>query len=1032
MQNRGDIPLDRGFLQTIWGVSNTNTCTPRDTNPPNQNKQLISGLHPSETALMSKERGPDWQNAHEGLPASSFDRELSRPTKSILKANESAFDLQNYTAPILPTSSSQRRRVSFAPEVTLHQFEFVAQYQSDEKRRETIASIPSSSQDDDAGRKPLPDSSDDDDDDDSNVSFQALETDADKISQGALRKLPQEEIPSNILDDDEQTMELTGQIPVPVLLPVVALSSESDLEEEPDMELTSNFAAPVRLPASTALPEPGVDDPEADHTTVPMELTRIFPSKSQDTEPSVEIMVLDKNEQLASKINDISLSNSPQKALTGKGNIFDTNLLPQPQPSLAPDLANHDQLSQIDEESEMELTQYVLNIKEVLANEGIIELTSPSKPQLNKSSPQDQAILAQTKENPAVRELNDDKQEGDSNTIEMGAAIALSGKSNPIELTTNTELSGGSLDDEDENADDSLFFEKQAVDPTDDTANNYSSYRSPNGHNAQPSNGYHETEMDLQYPHLDDNGVSSLVTPPPHNSDAGSLKRKFDLDNPALNDSQQSKVPRLGEHETSTIPLADVSIQSADLDDEDYVPVSLPDFMSDIGIQFYDDLDIGASRVNRGSLSLTEPKVNLTPEDFYRVSNKMHLFEGYELGCTELNKRIEEGRRIFEDSKEKILDANPRILREFYQSLLSEQLNLKSYFQQIKDYARQQARELWYHWRIETLKKVLESIQANQYVLENDKGALTKNLTLLESIYDSAQEEYFKLKSDLSSFLDIQKQVDELDKAELQNYKTKLNNTSLKLTEYQQQIEAKGHQLEAVLHLIQERDAKVSLLGEEIKNVEDALATRRQYDAAEIALLDTKWKLLQNLSNVEGFTREDGACSFVFDLVVKVQISTNDNVPNIDYSLVESKGHAKFNNSNLLFDYALQLPHISPSEDVFENYSSFIEAWQSLKRLDTDIYKIALKFPVQFERAATQSHIVFSILYFSPELNFKVKFTVEIELRNLIGYASNLSITGKILRANGVSKDSILQTFFGDITKNDLINRHRDISLDGM
>lgn len=980
---------------------------------------------------MSEERGFGWQKASELQSGGVSTKELSRPAKSILKMNESNTNLQNYTAPITTTSSVQRRRVSFAPEVTLHKFDFVPQYQPDEKRRETIAFMPSSSQEDDAGRELIPDSSDDEDDD-SNLSFQALETDADKIAQGAARRL-EDGIPSRVLDDDEQTMELTGQIPVPVLLPVLPLSSDSELDGEPDMELTSNFAAPVRLPSTTESSK-HVVDPEADQTTIAMDMTQIFPAQSQEYQTYSERSESDKNDQLIKKIDDISL-NSPVKVLQrieqANGNLHPSYDQQEQSPSSG-DLLPHDKLSQIDEESEMELTQYVLDIREVLANEGIIKLTSPSKPQMDSEkqlAPAPHQLVSK------VAGVNTDKQEEHSLIAAPDAESPPAEDVPAMDSVAQTSISeDDNDDDEDENPDDSLFFEKATDAHTKDPS--LPPYRLHAQYDGQPSNGHHTNDSELQYPHIEEKTVEPSPTSP-NEGDQGLLKRKMDLEDHFLEDSKAAKLQRLREHEVSvvsTIPLADVSIQtlSPELDHGDYMAVSLPDFMSDIGIQFYDDLGIGASRINRNSLSLTEPKVNLKADDFYRVNNKMRLFEGYELGCTELSKRIEEGRKIYEDSKQKILDVNPRIFREFYQSLPTEQLELKSHFQLIKDYARQQARELWYYWRIETLKNVLETIQENRYVLENDKRALARNLELIESIYDGAREDYSKFKADLGSFLDIQKQFDELDKHELQNYKTKLNETSLKLTEYRHQIQEKMHQMEAVVLKIQERDARIGIINQEIKKTEDELTASKQYDAAEVALLDRKWKLLQNLSNVENFIHQDGVCSFVLDLVVKVQLSAHGAESKIDYSLVESNGHEKFNYPNLLFDYALQLPHLGNFDDAFEGYGKFMNAWKCLKRLDADIYRISLKFPIQFEHAALQSHICFSLLYFSPEHNFKVKFTVELEVKNLVEYASNLSITGNILRANGISNDTILQNFLVDITKNDLINQDREISLHGV
>ncbi|EGW30484.1 uncharacterized protein SPAPADRAFT_68579 [Spathaspora passalidarum NRRL Y-27907] len=198
------------------------------------------------------------------------------PAKSILRDN---------TLPIL----NNKRRVSFAPEVTLHKIDIVG------KRRKTInGTFPQFDlQDVDAGDELLEDSSDED------------------VNQG--------QVENNVVEnDEEQTMELTGQFSVPfnqfpsihdpeeedmeltgTINPPTVHNIEQEHEQEEDMELTGRVDTPryVTVPAEDGKEEEEEEEEEEMELTGKFDISIPVPAQKVREEETTEKMQEDQHDQ---------------------------------------------------------------------------------------------------------------------------------------------------------------------------------------------------------------------------------------------------------------------------------------------------------------------------------------------------------------------------------------------------------------------------------------------------------------------------------------------------------------------------------------------------------------------------------------------------------------------------------------------------------------------------------------------------------------------------------------------------------------
>ncbi|CUM65651.1 uncharacterized protein PRCAT00003299001 [Priceomyces carsonii] len=813
-------------------------------------------------------------------------REIGRqPSKSILKDN---------TLPLL----TSKRRVSFAPEVTLHKFDFIP---SSGKRRKTIGFASESDAYEDLetsdsaerGIEVLEDSSEDDDNDD-------MYADVEEIISGMSVLKGNQNQDHKAGTDEEQTMELTDQ------LPNLRPYSQSGLDDEVDMEIT---AAQKPLP---------LNDVNEANFEVEMDLTNPQNASSKTiVYPSHP------------KFEDVGSIQKFIKSVEAEDGVID----------LEPGLISPDKNDLMEPIEEKEITMDLTQVKGTIIDTGLCNDIKVSEEIGNKEN---------------IRTESSD---------DYSALQKLEIKS----VSSNTNYCREQIRDQD-----SLFEAPEVV------------------------------HSEVSLPLMD---VTNRTQTKPLN---------LNLKLSARTSTEHKKSDKI---ETENID------NKEDIVDEDsnYEPVKLNDFMSDIGIKFYDDLDIDIGTMSRLSIS-ADQKTSFELSDYTVALPRLHLLSLYEFSCEELSKNVDEGKKVFSEFNKTIEVNNPQLFKEYYSSDESGRFSINMKLHLLKDYTRLQSKKTWYYWRTQLTKNLISDLNIKQNDLLNDRNMLLSNLSSIDQMYDRTCSLTESLSLKLKHLLHLGDQLSILSVQEIVNLKNQLVINKRNLHEIEHELTSKVDELGAISDRIEEVNKEKLKLNEELINHEETLRHNRKYETEEIELLQMKFKLLQKLTNMQYNLQEGSTLYLLFDSVVDIQLS-------FDKEEGKTLFKYKLNNqtlsrSNIFYKSLIGTCFEQLNNQDYTQFKSLFvmkELWSKLKQFDEDLHKISFCCPISFSEVK-DGRVTFSIKYVNISEDLKAILDGELDLAKLHTYPSNLSLKAKIKRTKEPMEDHhIVSSIVKDFVSNNLV-----------
>lgn len=495
---------------------------------------------------------------------------------------------------------------------------------------------------------------------------------------------------------------------------------------------------------------------------------------------------------------------------------------------------------------------------------------------------------------------------------------------------------------------------------------------------------------------------------------------------------QNSKYPRILEHfetaSTIKIPLADLSQDDEEMNNlgsEAYSPVTLHDFLRDISIRFYDDLEIGTKQVDRISLSLT--KINENEDwpfhDYVEAMNKIPLLELYDFSCKELNKNINEGKTMFEQFDEVTRENNPKLFREYYSAGPNEQLGMKSEFQLIKDFARQQSKEVWYSWRTQLVRNLFDQLVDRCELLLQDKDILQDSLAATNEIFDEITSKKNILMQRLTLFEMFESQCDSITDDDLDSMQRELESCKEKY-HYLKEVEMeKQLRLEEISVKIQKNKELISTLNKEINEHEKIINDNKKYEKSEIDQLKTKYSMLQSITNLKYNNMNQNVVSFTFHNTLKVRMDFSDiyDTSNVIYEIA-NEGKSCFRYPRVIHNIILNLTKKIQATNIVDHYRQLKSNWPYLTKLDSNIYKLSLKLPISYI-AVHDDVLRIDCRYYSGKLDAKAALLISVDLSNIALYHDNVKLSVKSIRSKQeYSSALLLKHLFKDCISNDLLN----------
>lgn len=408
--------------------------------------------------------------------------------------------------------------------------------------------------------------------------------------------------------------------------------------------------------------------------------------------------------------------------------------------------------------------------------------------------------------------------------------------------------------------------------------------------------------------------------------------------------------------------------------EDSYVPVSLSTFMNDVGVGFFDDLGTDVNVVSRMSLtantSFNEPELS----DYLLCLPKLAHLGLFQFCCEELQHNIQEGIKVISEFNDTIAIHNPPLFREYY--LMDEferpafgvKLNL------LKDFTKSESKITWYDWRSQLTQNLIEELKIRYSVLEEDRLKLLEDISKLDSIIADAEEQLHHLEDKLRTVLSFKEQFKSIGSGEqLYVLKNELVGIGQHLQSVQEDLDEKRAKLAYVEHEIEEQYTRQKALQFEKAQAEREVNNNRIFKNDELEPLLFKSKALMSVSGLKYESIEGKTMYFIFDDIVRFSVNFEDvfNVGNIEYMLVDG---ATLHNKFLLSRFQSVVSRASGS-NVFEHFKLFKNIWSVYRKIDEDVYRVSLQYPIEF---LAGEELSFRVRYYNFQKRYKLQVLVTI------------------------------------------------------
>jgi len=203
------------------------------------------------------------------------------------------------------------------------------------------------------------------------------------------------------------------------------------------------------------------------------------------------------------------------------------------------------------------------------------------------------------------------------------------------------------------------------------------------------------------------------------------------------------------------VPLASSHEQeNEEADDQEFKPVPLKQFLTDLSIEFFDNLNIN------DELTLTFNE-NFDPSEISEIdcllakTSQVPWLELYIFCCTALQQNMAELKKLFDNLNDEFYEENPPLVRDYYQcSSLLQQKKMSDHLLFMKTLSDKEAEKSWLTWRGKILDEQNIRLTLNLETLQKDSSKLASTL-----------EEVTKLEKTIDNeFLDIGGQLEEFSK----------------------------------------------------------------------------------------------------------------------------------------------------------------------------------------------------------------------------------------------------------------------------
>ncbi|KAM9930473.1 hypothetical protein OXX80_009378 [Metschnikowia pulcherrima] len=437
-------------------------------------------------------------------------------------------------------------------------------------------------------------------------------------------------------------------------------------------------------------------------------------------------------------------------------------------------------------------------------------------------------------------------------------------------------------------------------------------------------------------------------------------------------------------------------------DDWSVPEISLPGFLEEIGIKFYDDLEIATDVAARYQQSSLSAPAEYPKEAYYTANIRLPLLEVYELSCKELAAKIEQGKRLFDEVKERSSQNNPPLFKQYLSASPFEQTAMRAKFHLMKEYTKQQAKEVWYEWRKKLISNILQVYQNNLEVLENDKLILESGIEELDLSFKSMIRDLEAVNADVKRFKEIQRNFQGLEIEDIKRMRARMADLNRSLLDHKRLIAANEKSISALQQNIDNRRISIDALKNQVREAEDELSKTKHFNSKEIEELQIFSQLWQISAGLKYVNNRDGSFAFELDpqigiVVDKQKLETRDGLK----CQVNPSAKSTLCNESLIQHFPGLVDALTANApNVFEKFRVVRKIWTKLRLVDMEVYRIKFRFLLNLH-ATNSNSIDFSFEYLSPDAKSKINFSVSIPLKGFLQYPECVTVDAQVIRGEG-------------------------------
>lgn len=457
---------------------------------------------------------------------------------------------------------------------------------------------------------------------------------------------------------------------------------------------------------------------------------------------------------------------------------------------------------------------------------------------------------------------------------------------------------------------------------------------------------------------------------------------------------------------TTKISLADVSVLSNDdadssmdsinssSSDSSYIAVSLPEFFKDANIKFLDYID--SSNLE---LKMRRPSKFSEEATIYDYSKAVQLLPNLEFAlhsCNELKKDITNSREEFEELEKDILEDNPQIIREYYDSNEVVKSTLRDRFQFIKTYTRSEARNTWYTWNIQNSQSLKDKYEDNNNYLKSEMQKLESISQKLYNERNELEAQKKLLKKKLNIIKNKAEKYSSIKQEKVVEKKDKLIERTLDTIKLFQELQSIKDNTNKINEEVKVKSTEEESLKEAVESINKEVEENKIISIEDCKDLKEKFELIQNFSGVKfkKFTSDSILELSLFDDKVTLEMNLNKLSANEGCStIIESKENyihesllQIFTNdfiNNLVLEKIKSNNNDTNTNILYSYISEFTEIWKKIEKFNKNIVLLSLLFPTKVsvinDISGKDKGFNFNIRIINIEysVNFNVKFTID-------------------------------------------------------